>query len=57
MAPGARDIVVWSCPLALCPRAKRRHERGGPCPQPALEPLRLEIAPEFIQLQSPLDWT
>ena len=56
MAPGDRDIVVWSRPLALCPRAGQRHERGGPCPQLALEPLRLEIAPELIQLWSLLDW-
>lgn len=49
MAPGDRDIVVWSHPLALCPRAEQRHERGGPCPQLALEPVRLEISPELIQ--------
>ena len=26
MAPGARGIVMWSRPLALCPRAEQRHE-------------------------------
>lgn len=47
MALGAGDIVVSSHVFALCLRAEQRHEQGGPPQQPALQPLRLEIASEL----------